>query len=489
MKRKILYRFLSVACLICSFGCEDDALLDESDALLDEDENIETTSSPLVGPQVDVRVNRVFRAASGAPDHMDTFNPGEGGYQTAETHLWYLPRYSNSSRHPLYRLYSNGDHMTSISTGEGGYNYEFRLGYAFDDITYGQGILPMVRWRYAGNNDHLTGGLGEVPPGYNEEDELGHAWYGGFVPIEDGVHLKDWQIDEISKDGITLGTSRVWGGVITKLEKNGYEYINRIDAGREIQSTFEQWNPSSPPNVNWVENPTEGGDCFGNGSPIVRYDRYPSQGRVYTRSNALRWGNYLDNQVVDPLGPTKRNPIVSGTIIGKEATISSANTIEVTNYIKTAKPYTYEADMNMNDNISAFLTTDFDRLEIWGKWGASESRLAGPIDVEHGPQRDDGPRGSVTIPAGYNRAYILVYSDDDDRALALLRKNPSVGRTSLSYDLRPRERTGNPYSESCLWIAAHDHYYSNIPANYEREYEYTFVVGTKSQVTNALRGL
>ena len=250
-----------------------------------------STAAYVPSTLVDVRVNKICKwYNSSRPDHQTNFwVRSNSSHYVCEGVTWMAPMSGNGTSQSLWRLYKNGDNMISQSTNEGGYASIGNLGKVYNSADYAKGILPMYRWcSNSGNLDHMLPGFFEGPSGYHKEGILGYAWSAGFVDTWNGKRLQENQITNLTAKGITVGNTVVWGGSTVRIKKNGVEYINRLDAGRELQSTYcHVLNNSVTPNE--VENPTEGGDGFGNGSPIVNFCN-TSDTSVFTQSNALRLG-------------------------------------------------------------------------------------------------------------------------------------------------------------------------------------------------------
>ena len=137
---------------------------------------------------------------------------------------------------------------------------------------------------------------------------MGYGW-----PALGGIG----NIDYTTASGLSLGTTINWGGAIVSLLKGGVEYIDRNDAGRDLQSAM--WYQDVPP---YPTNPTEAGDTNNNGSPVINYDLgWPFANQLHTRTLALQWGNDGNRRIgLD-------YPILTGTEIEKWLTIENSNRI------------------------------------------------------------------------------------------------------------------------------------------------------------------
>lgn len=78
-----------------------------------------------------------------------------------------------------------------------------------------------------------------------------------------------------------IGMETAWGGSITEVSLDGTNYVNMHDTGREVQAA--QFDGSTSPN--W--NPTQGGDFFDNGSPVL--NQSITSESLYIKAQPNQW--------------------------------------------------------------------------------------------------------------------------------------------------------------------------------------------------------
>jgi hypothetical protein len=282
-------------------------------------------------------------------------------------------------------------------------------------------------------------------------------------------------ISYITKDNISIGYSWNWGGTIVSLTKNsGVDFVNRYDPGREIQSCM--WYQSVPTTTN----PTEGGDIWGNGSPIHAFDLPPTTppGQVHTRTLCLNF-NQEHNLPCDP-----NVPILSGTEIDKQVNIENSNRI-----YHAAKFLQARSNLMSNRQFVAFLNDEvFNEIRYysWNDTGWSQPHTS--ID----PNVTDWSGVDVTFQTS-KPAYIFCKGSNPSNCFALYRKNPTINTThmgcvrcSTSVVTSPI----NPYAYPT--VAVYFVEYNCGAAQESPLYEHYILVGTESEIrtqANMLSGI
>ena len=193
------------------------------------------------------------------------------------------------------------------------------------------------------------------------------------------------------------------------------------------------------------------------------------------------WG--FDPGAMDPLVPTVTNPIVSGTIIGKEIKIETATMMNFQRYIDYGKRINYSG--HLVENTNAFLTARFDKIEVAFKKGSYWGKPNNFTIQYNNPNRNIK---SLFPPSGYTKGYILAYQADKNVAFALFSSmDPS---TDFQFNTTVAgSKTTNPLSDACIWLCFNEHVQVNVfpGMNPPRRRNFKVLVGTYSEVTKALR--
>lgn len=321
-------------------------------------------------------LHRYYCPATG--DHMTKpvyYQPGYG--YNYEGPFAYVPSYSWASgvTNVLNEMYNggNGDHMTSIDPNEGssfGYIWEQYLGRIFTTNVSGSGLWPFNRYYkiFTLNGiqriDHMddNGEITPMPSGYTLGSTFGYAWGTTGPRYSDpvGCHASDNNNRQLmSAQGITIGAAPCWGGCIVSLKKSSMKNVELVNicpaggVGREIQSCL--WYSTA-------DNPTEGGDTYWNGSPIINFkiDKTSStQPCLSTTAIALQWGNYGNPPTYYT---TRDEPVLSGTTFSKAVTIEDATWIKYDETVGFAKdnPLTHITPVVL------YLNNQFD--QFWLYW-------------------------------------------------------------------------------------------------------------------------
>lgn len=85
------------------------------------------------------------------------------------------------------------------------------------------------------------------------------------------------------EDTIRLALDADWGGSLVEASIDGVNVVNSHDPGREVQIALYDRDQLSP--LRW--NPVQGGDSFGNGSPVL--DQRIESGSLYVKTRPLHW--------------------------------------------------------------------------------------------------------------------------------------------------------------------------------------------------------
>jgi hypothetical protein len=437
---------------------------------------------------VDVPLNKMYQYFNaGRPDHMtvhvDIDIPGYVNQGVS----WYIPTNPiGAFTVPIHRLFLNGDHMDSPEPNEGGYSDDGILGNPVIVGDIGIGLHPIFRFRSTiGNIDHMTARFAETPADYESDGPFGNGWITATkAPWVETPNT----IQDVTSSGITVGVSLGWGGSVTRIMKSGVEYINRYDAGRELQTAFHTVTGDD-----W-ENPTEGGDQWSNGSPIVNYD-VPVQNqpnRIRTQVNALRWGEH------DVTNPTLENPVLSGTLIGKDAIIENTSRINYRSWYRFGK--NYNTSYQIEESLTSLLNNIFDtaKIQTWNgsRWEVNRignARINDPNAVLWTVpiQQQGQPVRPVAVLA--RTARTRKYSPRGDRAFAIFMAANQLrpGCTVFSYR-RFDTHTGQslPIHFATLKLGiTHDRTGQLLAANSVSEYWHYVVVGTWQEVSAELTAL
>lgn len=118
-----------------------------------------------------------------------------------------------------------------------------------------------------------------------------------------------------NNETVRVGLETEWGGTIVEVSLNGTNFVNRHDTGREIQAAFWDGNQAGETNGDCMGpawNPTQGGDRFNRGSPLLAQTL--SGDSVYIKTQPYLW-------CPDANGGGPDRPVLSDTYI--EQTISA----------------------------------------------------------------------------------------------------------------------------------------------------------------------
>ncbi|MBD3239090.1 MAG: hypothetical protein GF331_00785 [Chitinivibrionales bacterium] len=115
-------------------------------------------------------------------------------------------------------------------------------------------------------------------------------------------------------------------------EVNWVNNIATNGIGRQIQSAMWYTNVGGCA-ATWVtqyDNPTEGGDCFWNGSPLVDYRTAigGSSNQIRTTALAMHFGHVGDGSCPNHAVTTRDMPVLSGTEISKFVSIEDGSTVK-----------------------------------------------------------------------------------------------------------------------------------------------------------------
>lgn len=393
------------------------------------------------------RLIRYYNSTTG--DHMTDHRVYSPAGYTREGLIWYVldpTATTNAAVNSLYGVYdpATGDHMTSGSTSEGTYSLYDTFGKPLSNPDGDMGLAPIMRyfknWTAGGltRTDHMDAINGEVPAGYTLDGGMGYGW-----PTAQWVGT----IQSFTKNGITIGSSRNWGGTIVSLSKNGIEYINRFDAGRDL--SIAMWY--GPEAVNH-DNPTEGGDVYADGSPVLSYPTSPpTNGVLQTKSLALQWCQGRSDCSQD-------KPLLSGTEIAKTVTIQTANRVRFqTSFTQTKNTnnlpdagavYFNHGRAAVHEIVTSYLNDGiFDSLYVYNWTGSSwNQRVRLPASV------DDGASATSWVNNfNANSAYIMASNSAKTVAIALFKKASDQNRTEFGWFRHLLNQSGgSPTSDQTL---------------------------------------
>jgi hypothetical protein len=336
---------------LCLNGCSGISPVAPVSELSPSSNALKTASLPVSIVDLPLTVmHRYYNPTTG--DHMTKpiyYTPSGYNYQGP---IFYVPSYSSTpsfSFNVISSLINNGDHMTSTTANEGGYTWEQYLGKVPNTNISGLYLWAYNRYHKSwtdskGNHiDHmdcdLRGAGGGPPTGYTLDGPLGYAWPTTGLRFADsvGCHASDTTRQFLSFKGISIGAAWNWGGCIVSLMRRSMGNIELVNIcpsggiGREIQSCL--W-------YSCADNPTEGGDCYWNGSPVTNFTQISNSGipSFVSSAIALQWGTSCSNPPV--YYTTRDAPILTGTTFSKVVTIEDSTWIrydETVCFAKTIK--------------------------------------------------------------------------------------------------------------------------------------------------------
>lgn len=233
----------------------------------------------------------------------------------------YVPYAGIAGTVPLYRLVKNTDHMDSKVPNEGGYTNEGVTGYIWTSGAAVRGLGELKRLVNPSTNDHALVKAGDSIAGYTVVESPGAFGYPRYNKDAESLLA-------VSAGGVTVQSNKVAGGSIWSWNWGGFEFVNHLDYGREIQAAID-WRDSTGA----LHNPTEGGSSYsrfpdpGNnqGSPLYQAT---TAGNVHTTlAVPLEW-----NPQNFGGGPT--NPVVyQDMLLGKEVTLDYRQFGPVAKYV------------------------------------------------------------------------------------------------------------------------------------------------------------
>ncbi|MAE71088.1 MAG: hypothetical protein CME06_11555 [Gemmatimonadetes bacterium] len=322
-------------------------------------------------------------------DEGSSENPGG----TNEGLIWYLAAGDAADRANLYRLYNppSLDHMDSRTAGEGGYQTEGTLGFTWNDPR--DGLAEVRRAHRPSDGDHMTTRQGENPPGYDLEGPLGWAFprYGEDLSYGTGHHTA---LRTISNGAITMHFDRVWGGVAYELWWGGRQFLNHWDSGRELQTALFK------PGLSDVGfGPTEAGDMWGHGSPLI--EEQQSARSYYTRTLPLQWGP-------QSYGGGEHRPVVYGGEFQRRATLFNHPVYDVVRWEVGYRPA--ESDTYTREWVTAYVEPYVsERIFVYTQ-GVGFEEQAMPECTEN--QTVTVQRGAVVFASADLRHAIALYTPE-----------------------------------------------------------------------------
>ncbi len=229
---------------------------------------------------VDLKVNRGYDCSDGFDRLISLSKSAPPSGRWCNDFAWLLPMQNTgvNVQRDIFNLYSSyhNEYMLSPSAYEGSPSYvnPFNVAY-FKPFAnnFGYGVSPLVRWVKNGTYngawrmDHVTVSSDNdlAKDGYSREGEIGYAWKSRKWDPNTGSMLVIRPADQ--RVNAEVGFSEPWGGAVASIKFNGFEYVNRRDPGRLVQSAMFY--------AGSYTNPTEAGDGFdltgdaSNGSPLI----------------------------------------------------------------------------------------------------------------------------------------------------------------------------------------------------------------------------
>ncbi|MBB6731680.1 hypothetical protein [Cohnella zeiphila] len=114
-------------------------------------------------------LNIIWEVSPSASDKMSTASRSEAALFPTNGQVYYAPRYSDSTRNPLYRLATSSDHMDSTSSSEGGYSLEGILANPWKAASKPSGSTRMIRGYDSSSGDHALMSDSLTFGGYGDE--------------------------------------------------------------------------------------------------------------------------------------------------------------------------------------------------------------------------------------------------------------------------------------------------------------------------------
>lgn len=111
-----------------------------------------------------------------------------------------------------------------------------------------------------------------------------------------------------------IGLDTAWGGTIVEVSRDGTNYVDARDPGREVQPSLydgaDSYDDCAGCTGVWGWNPVLGGDTYGHGSRVLECD--VGAGRLYTKSTPLQW--YPDSFGGGPDDPVEADACFEQTV-------------------------------------------------------------------------------------------------------------------------------------------------------------------------------
>ena len=285
------------------------------------------------GPLDTTVLNVLYRVKVGN-DYMTTTSRDERDRFASDGAIFYIPSNNIDGTSPVYRLYAYPDHMDSVDPNEGGYNTEGILGYPWttsNGASSNGGTVPalfqLIR-NYDGVGDHGLQRVVESLPGYDILEGMASYGFGRYNHATESLLT-------LSAGGVTIDSNGVAGGVLWNWYWNGVQFVNHADYGREIQSSvFYTPTVNNPTGI--YHNPTEAGSSQSaetapgqdhQGSPWINL--YNSGNTQVTTAVPL-------NFVSSDWGGDNEHPVIYTTLkLGKQITLNYAGLGPVAQYVTT----------------------------------------------------------------------------------------------------------------------------------------------------------
>lgn len=441
-----------------------------------------------------VQLNPIHRVFLNNSDHLANIGPLAETVTLGE--VFYLSQ-NPVGGSAIHRLWNQStDHMISLTSNEGGYTDEGLIGHAWaSQLT---GMDQITRTVNAGDHDvrnmFLTeDGFADEPftafayPRYGAMNESLLSLTDGNVTIKSNVIYGGvlwewwWGGQQFLNHPIsTCATDHNPNGVIGVCKNDGVTAVDPDgipDAGRQIQSDFRAFDwgvgtPNNPPN------PTEGGDGWGHGSPIL--SAYNNGSTQITSTSPLEFA-HLD-QGADSVGATPSTPVVwPGIKLGKAVTLNFQNRGPVA-YYETQITLPRATSSGAIQMPSAYLRATFNRSYSYDPAITALTELTSHADLSG----CDGQHLVTDIPIGG----VILSTAGQDYAMGMYAGKTSSGGTVSYFDLYKgmcwtTEGTGENDYNTWGMLAYRDTNSGALPAG-PSSYHVWIISGALSDVTQQM---
>src|SRR6266480_1576794 len=192
------------------------------------------------------------------------------------------------------------------------------------------------------------------------------------------------------KDTIRVGLDARWGGAIVLLSYQGQQIVNRSDAGREVQLALYDGDQAYDvcPTCSGVSgwNPTQAGDHYGHGSPIVADSVAPDH--LYTKTLPIEW--YPDNK-----GGGAAHPIPTDVIMEQWVSVSPSDWRVIQVHYRVTYTGHIERGNGLQELPAVYVNREYDRFVYyhgdapWTNAPLVDTALPipAPVPVLHMPEK------------------------------------------------------------------------------------------------------